>query len=67
MKKSLFALAAVAAFASVQFAGSAVAAPVHLSPSVTQSHEALTTVKAGKKASHKGHSSHKSHKAKKSA
>ena len=60
MKKSLFALAAVAAFACVNFAGVATAAPVALSPSVAASHNAITAVKSHKKA-HKA-SAHKSKK-----
>ncbi len=50
MKKALCTLAAVAVFA---FAGSAVAAPAHISPSVTAGHSGLTTVKATHKAHHK--------------
>ena len=57
MKKSLFALAAVAVFACVNLTGVALAAPVALSPSVAASHHAVTAVKAshrGHKGSHKG-------------
>jgi hypothetical protein len=52
MKKSLIALAAAAAFTAVSLAGSAVAAPVPMNPSVTQSHDALTVVKTGHRAAH---------------
>ena len=40
MKKTALAVAAVAAFVLVDFAGSAVAAPVQIAPSVSASHTA---------------------------
>ncbi len=52
MKKNLFALATLAAFALVGFAGAAVAAPVHVVPSVSAD-QGLQTVAAKKKASTK--------------
>jgi len=67
MKKSLFVLAALAAFATLGLSGAAFAAPVALSPSVAASHNAVTAVKAThKKSSHKSSkkSSHKSSKKK---
>jgi hypothetical protein len=49
MKKTALAVAAVAAFVLVDFAGSAVAAPFRIAPSISASHDAVTTVAAKKK------------------
>ncbi len=49
MKKTALAVVAAAAFVLVDFAGSAVAAPVQIAPSISASHDAVTTVAAKKK------------------
>jgi hypothetical protein len=67
MKKIAFAVAAVAAFVLVDFAGSAVAAPLQIAPSISASHDALTTVASKKKATKKTTAKKTSKKSKKAS
>jgi hypothetical protein len=48
MKKTALAVAAVSVFVLVDFAGSAVAAPLQIAPSISAGHNAVTTVAAKK-------------------